>query len=62
MKVQKILTVIVASAIAFSIFGLTFSAVQDDGILRATSAGLLLGMCAFVLTVLAAKMLADMEK
>ncbi len=62
MKIQRILAVVVASIVAFSIFGLTFSAIQDEGILRAISGGLLLGLCSFALTVLAAKIIADMEK
>ena len=62
MKIQRILAVVVASIVAFSIFGLTFSAIQDEGILRAISGGLLLGLCSFALTVLTAKIIADMEK
>ena len=58
----KILTLLIGSLVAFSIFGLTFTAVQEDGILRATSAGLLLGLCSFVLTLLAAKLFVDMGK
>ena len=58
----KILTLVVGGIVAFSIFGLTFTAVQDDGILRAISAGLLLGLCSFAITVFAAKMFVDLGK
>ena len=58
----KILTLIVGGIFAFSVFGLTFSAVQDDGILRATTAGLLLGLVGFCFTVLVAKVFSDMGK
>ena len=58
----KILTLVVGGIVAFSIFGLTFTAVQDDGILRAISAGLLLGLCSFAIMVFAAKMFVDLGK
>ena len=58
----KILTLVIGGIVAFSIFGLTFASVQEDGILRAVSAGLLLGLCSFAITVLAAKLFVDMGK
>ncbi len=61
-NLAKILTLVIGGIVAFSFFGLTFSAVQDDGILRATSAGLLLGLIGFSLTVLAAKIFQDIGK
>lgn len=56
----KILTLVIGGAVAFSFFGLTFSAIQEDGVLRALSAGLLLGLIGFCLTVLAAKIYVDL--
>ena len=61
-NLAKILTLVIGGIVAFSFFGLTFSAVQDDGILRATSAGLLLGLIGFSLTVLAVKIFQDIGK
>ena len=58
----KTMTLIVASLVALSLFGLTFAAVQEDGILRAVSAGLFLGMCGFALTVLVIKIFSDIGK
>ena len=58
----KILTLVIGFLVAFSFFGLTFTAVQEDGILRALSAGLLLGLIGFALTVLTAKIFLDMGK
>lgn len=58
----KILTLVIGGVVAFSIFGLTFASVQDDGILRAVSGGLLLGLCSFAITILAAKLFVDMGK
>jgi hypothetical protein len=61
-NVVNILTLLAAGTVAFSLFGLTFSAVQEDGILRATSAGLMLGLIGFSLTVLAIKVVNDIGK
>ena len=58
----KILTLIVGSTVAFSIFGLTYAAIQEDGILRAVSGGLLLGLCSFAITILAGKLFVDLGK
>ena len=58
----KTLTLIVASLVALSLFGLIFSAVQEDGILRAVSAGVFIGMCGFALTVLVIKIFSDIGK
>ena len=58
----KILTLVIGGAVAFSFFGLTFSAIREDGVLRALSAGLLLGLIGFCLTVLAAKIYVDLGK
>ena len=58
----KILTLVIGGLVAFSVFGLTFSAIQEDGILRAVSAGLLLGLCSFAITVITAKAFVDMGK
>ena len=58
----KILTLVIGGIVAFSIFGLTYTAIQEDGVLRAVSAGLLLGLCSFGITVLAAKLFVDMGK
>ena len=58
----KILTLVVGSMVAFSIFGLTYAAIEEDGILRAVSGGLLLGLCGFAITVLAAKLFVDLGK
>jgi uncharacterized protein YacL len=58
----KVLTLIGASLMAFALFGLTFSALLDDGVLKATSAGLLFGMLGFMVTLLIARMLADLSQ
>ena len=58
----KVLTLVVGGMVAFSIFGLTYAAIQEDGILRAVSGGLLLGLCSFAITVLAAKLFVDLGK
>ncbi len=58
----KILTLVVGGMVAFSVFGLTYTAIQDDGVLRAVSGGLLLGLCGFAITVLAAKLFVDLGK
>ncbi len=58
----RILTLVIGGMVAFSIFGLTYAAIQEDGILRAVSGGLLLGLCGFAITVLAAKLFVDMGK
>ena len=58
----KILTLIVGGMVAFSIFGLTYTAIREEGILRAVSGGLLLGLCSFAITILAAKLFVDLGK
>ncbi len=58
----RILTLVIGGMVAFSIFGLTYAAIREDGILRAVSGGLLLGLCGFAITVLAAKLFVDMGK
>ena len=61
-NLTKILTLFVGGIVAFAFFGLTYSAVQEDGVLRATSAGLLLGLIGFSITVLAVKVFKDIGK
>ena len=58
----KILTLVIGGAVGFSFFGLTFTAILEDGILRAVSGGLLLGLIGFALTVLTAKIFVDLGK
>ena len=58
----KILTLVLSGIVSFSIFGLTYTAIQGEGILRAVSAGLLLGLCSFGITILAAKLFVDIGK
>ena len=61
-NLTKILTLFVGGIVAFAFFGLTYSAVQEDGVLRATSAGLLLGLIGFSITVLTVKVFKDIGK
>ena len=58
----KILTLVIGGIVAFSFFGLAFTAILEDGILRALSAGLLLGLLGFAITVLTAKIFVDLGK
>ena len=64
MNAAKILVILVASIIAFALFGLSFSAVLEDGegLLRATSVGLLVGLVSFFGTVWIARVLSDLGK
>ena len=50
-SIAKILTLALGSLVAFVFFGLTYSATADDGVLRATSVGLMAGLLGFGLTV-----------
>ncbi len=58
----KILTLVGASLMAFALFGLTFSALLEDGVLKATSAGLLFGVLGFMASLLIARMLTDLSQ
>ena len=64
MNAAKILVILVASIIAFALFGLSFSAVLGDGegLLRATSVGLLVGLLSFLGTFWIARVLSDLGK
>ncbi len=62
MKISRILTLIVAGLVAFALFGLTYSATMEDGILRATSVGVLAGLLGFSSTVFTAWMFQGIEK
>ena len=64
MNAAKILVILVASVIAFALFGLSFSAVLGDGegLLRATSVGLLVGLLSFLGTFWIARVLSDLGK
>ena len=64
MNAAKILVILVASIVAFALFGLSFSAVLEDGegLLRATSVGLLVGLVSFLGTVWIARVLSDLGK
>ena len=63
MSATKILTLLGASLVAFTLFGLTFTAsLPDDGILRAVSVGLLAGIAGFLGTALIVRILSDLEK
>ena len=60
---KKILTLVGAGLIGFALFGLTYSAiVEQDGILRATSFGVIFGMVGFSLTVVVVRVILDMGK
>ena len=58
----RILTLVGAGLMAFALFGLTFSALLEDGVLKATSAGILFGMLGFMVVLLIARMLADLSQ
>ena len=58
----KILTLVGACLVAFVLFGLTYSATVEDGILRATSVGLLAGMLGFAMSILAVWLFLDIGK
>ena len=64
MNAAKILVILVASIIASALFGLSFAAVlgDGDGLLRATSVGLLVGLVSFLGTVWIARVLSDLGK
>ena len=64
MNAAKILVILVASIIALALFGLSFSAVLGDGegLLRATSVGLLVGLVSFLGTFWIARLLSDLGK
>ena len=53
MNAVKILTLVGASLMAFACFGLTYSEVIEDGVLRAVAVGLLAGMIGFSSTIFA---------
>ena len=58
----KILTPAGSSLVAFILFGLTYSATAEEGILRATSAGLLAGLLGFAMSVFAVWLFLDHGK
>ncbi len=58
----KILTLVGACLVAFILFGLTYSATVEDGILRATSVGLLAGLLGFGMSIFAVRMFLDIGK
>ena len=62
MTAAKLLAVLVAGLVAFALFGLSFSATLEGGILRATSVGILMALAGFLGVVLIARILSDMEK
>ena len=64
MNATKILAILVASLVAFALFGLSFSAVLEDGenVFRATAVGLLAGMAGFLGTVWLASVFSDLGK
>lgn len=64
MNATKLLAVLIASILAFALFGLSFSAILGDGesVLRAISVGLLAGLAGFLGTVWIASVLSDMGK
>lgn len=64
MNATKLLAVLIASILAFALFGLSFSALLGDGenVLRAISVGLLAGLAGFLGTVWIASVLSDMGK
>ena len=53
MNAVKILTLVGASLMAFVFFGLTYSEVVEDGVLRAVSVGVPAGMVGFSSTIFA---------
>lgn len=53
MNAVKILTLLGASLMAFACFGLTYSEVIEDGVLRAVAVGVLAGMIGFSSTIFA---------
>ena len=62
MNASKAVAVLVAGLVAFALFGLAFSATSEDGVLPATSVGILLGLAGFLGVVLVARILSDMGK
>ena len=64
MNAAKIPVILVASLVAFALFTLSFFAVWGDGegLLRATSVGLLVGLVSFLGTVWIARVLSDLGK
>ena len=62
MNASKAVAVLVAGLVAFALFGLSFSATLEDGVLLATSVGILLGLAGFLGVVLIARILSDMGK
>ena len=62
MNAVKILTLLGASLMAFACFGLTYSEVIEDGVLRAVSVGLLAGMLGFSSTIFAVWIFQGMGK
>ena len=57
MDVMKLLALLISAIMAFGFFGVTFSAVVDDGVLRAVSFAMVAGMVSFILTLLVCRML-----
>ena len=64
MNATKLRAVLIASILAFALFGLSFSAILGDGesVLRAISVGLLAGLAGFLGTVWIASVLSDLGK
>ncbi len=58
----KILTLAGGSLVAFILFGLTYSATVEEGVLRATSVGLLAGLLGFAMSVFAVWLFLDLGK
>lgn len=58
----KALTLVGASQVAFILFGLTYSATVEEGVLRATSVGLLAGLLGFAMSVFAVWLFLDLGK
>ena len=63
MSAAKIFTIVAAGLVAFALFGLTYSAtVAEDGVLRATSFGVIFGLVGFSLTFIVVRSILDMGK
>lgn len=58
----KLLTLAGGILVAFILFGLTYSATVEEGILRATAVGLLAGLLGFAMSVFAVWLFLDLGK